>query len=428
MPGPALAHLGPVLRTAAAAAAVVLLAACTSAPAGPSGTQTAATAAGSATGPAQSGPGPSSDATASKPVALDSNVAAGATSVPVDTVVSVTAAGGTVLSVDLSYADPKAGKVAVTGQMSADSATWTAGGLLEPATRYTLSMVGRSDEGAEVSAQRTFTTLALSTKQQFSATIIQNGATVGIAMPVIVKFSTSIKDKAAVERKLSVASVPEQPGGWAWYSNNEIHYRPKVYWQPGTKVSVKAAINGVSAGNGSYGKDDKTGGFTVGSATIMKADLTSHQMRVFQNGQLVRTIPISGGRPGNATRSGIKVISEKYENIVMDSATVGIPKGSPGYYRTDVKWAMRETWSGEFIHSAPWSVGSQGRANVSHGCLNVGPSNASWLFSIVKVGDPVETVNSGRNLERGNGWTDWTISFEEFIKYSALAPGGGAQN
>ena len=150
--------------------------------------------------------------------------------------------------------------------------------------------------------------------------------------------------------------------------------------RPGTKVSVTAGINGVSAGNGSYGKDDKTGGFTVGSSTIMKADLTSHQRQVIQNGQLVRTVPISGGRPGNASRSGVKVISEKYENIVMDSATVGIPKGSPGYYRTDVKWAMRETWSGEFIHSAPWSVGSQGRANVSHGCLNVSPANAQWLF------------------------------------------------
>jgi lipoprotein-anchoring transpeptidase ErfK/SrfK len=424
MPRPALAHRRPLVRATVAVAGLALLAACTSSGGTTaSGPQTAATQPG-----ASGGAAPSTAATAtaaSAPVTLDSNVAPDATGVPVDTVVSASAAGGALVSVELSYQDAKAAKVAVAGEVSPDSSTWTAGGLLEPSTTYTLAIVGRSNDGAELSAKRTFTTLALSNKQQFTATIIQNGATVGVAMPVIVKFSGPIKDQAAVERRLKVTSVPAQPGGWAWYSNNEIHFRPKVYWQPGTKVSVTAGINGVSAGNGSYGKDDKTGGFTVGSSTIMKADLTSHQMQVIQDGQLVRTVPISGGRPGNASRSGVKVISEKYENIVMDSATVGIPKGSPGYYRTDVKWAMRETWSGEFIHSAPWSVGSQGRANVSHGCLNVSPANAQWLFGIVKVGDPVETVNSGRNLERGNGWTDWTTSFEDFVKYSALAPGGG---
>ncbi len=420
MPRSALAHARPVLRATAAAAAIALLAACTSADNAPAGPQTPATLAGATSESTATGTPSTPPAT---PVTLDSNVATGATGVPVDTVVSVTAAGGSVVSVDLSYTDPKAGKVAVNGEVSADSATWTAGGLLEPATTYTLSMVGRGDNGVESTSQRSFTTHTLSKKQEIGATIIQNGATVGIAMPVIVKFDVPVKDKAAIERRLAVTSVPEQPGGWAWYSNNEIHYRPKAYWKPGTKVTVEVKINGVNAGNGTFGKADKSGGFTVGSSLVMKVDLASHQMQVYQNGQVVRTVPVSGGRPGMATRSGIKVISEKHANIIMDSATVGIPKGSPGYYRTDVKWALRETWSGEFIHSAPWSVGSQGRANVSHGCLNVSPANASWLFNQVKVGDPIESVNSGRRLERGNGWTDWDISFEEFVKFSALAPG-----
>ncbi len=400
-------------RPVAVVAIIGALGACTTATAGQSTAPAASAAGAGATGAT---PTPTT-----APVSIDSNIAAGASGIAVDTVVSVTANGGSLVSVELTYQDPKAGRMAVTGSTSADNAKWTADSLLEPATDYTLQIVGENIDGDKVTVTRAFRTHTLAKNQEAVASIVQDGATVGIAMPVIVRFNTPISDKAAIERKLSVTSVPSQPGGWAWYGNNEVHFRPKVYWQPGTKVTVKADINGVPAGNGVYGKDNKTGGFTVGSATVLKADYSTHQMQVYQDGKLTRTIPLTGGRPGDATRSGIKVISEKYSSIIMDGASVGIPKSSPDYYRLDVKFAMRITNSGEFIHSAPWSVGSQGRANVSHGCTNIGPGNAQWLFGIAKVGDPVEAVNSGRSLERGNGWTDWNASFEDFIKSSALA-------
>ena len=405
------------LRPLVVVVAVGALAACTSAVGSPG------PATGGVSAPVGGTAGGQPSASSAPPAKLDSNIATGATAVPVDTVVTVSATGGAIVSVVLSYQDPKAGKVEVPGEVSTDSSTWTAAGLLEPATNYTLSMVGQNSDGAEVSAQRTFTTHTLSKNQEATATIIQNGSTVGIAMPVIVKFNVPIKDRAAIEAKLSVTSVPSQPGGWAWYSNNEVHFRPRVYWQPGTKVSVNVPINGVATGGGVYGKANVTGGFTVGRSFVMKPDYSSHQMQVFKDGKLVRTVPISGGKPGLATRSGIKVITEKLSTVIMDSATVGIPKGHPDYYRLEVKNALRITWSGEFIHSAPWSVGSQGRANVSHGCTNISPANAQWLIGEVLVGDPVESVNSGRALERGNGWTDWNGSFEDFVKHSAL-PGG----
>ena len=197
--------------------------------------------------------------------------------------------------------------------------------------------------------------------------------------------------------------------------------RDRDYWKPGTKVSVKVAINGLAAGKDTYGKSDFSGGFTVGNALTMKADLKAHQMTVTINGAVARTIPITGGKPGMETRSGTKVIIEKTAEKIMDAATTGVPQDSAEYYRLTVKYAMRMTWSGEFVHAAPWSVGSQGRANVSHGCVGMSTSNGAWLFGQVKVGDPITVVGTGRALDRGNGWTDWNISFDEFKKGSALS-------
>ena len=353
-------------------------------------------------------------------VVLTSSVTGGS-SVPVDTVVSVSAKGGTITSVDLSYQDPKSGSVTVGGDITPDGSTWTARSLLEPGVSYTLAMKGSNPAGAEKTETSTFTTQALSAKQQISATLIQNGSTVGIAMPVVIMFSSPVTDRAAFERKMTVTSTPAQEGSWAWIGGREAHWRPKEYWKPGTKVTVKAAINGLAAGKDTYGKSDLTGGFTVGNALTMKADLKAHQMTVTINGQVAKTIPITGGAEGLETRSGTKVIIEKTPETIMDAATTGVPKDDPDYYRLTVKYAMRMTWTGEFVHAAPWSVGSQGRANVSHGCVGMSTSNGAWLFNQVKIGDPITVVGTSRTLERANGWTDWNVSFEEFKKGSALA-------
>lgn len=394
------------------------LGACTSAtPTTPSpvaataGTSPTAGPSGSATTPAA--------AADSTPVALTASVADGA-SVPVDTLVTVAAKSGTINTVDLTYQDPKAGVITVGGDISPDGSTWTARSLLEPGATYSLAMSGTNAAGTTATATSSFKTQALSNKQQISASMMQRGGTVGVAMPVVIMFSSPVTDKAAFERVMKVTSTPTQEGAWAWISSREAHWRPKAYWQPGTKVDVKVGINGLAAGGGNFGKSDLTGSFTVGNSLVMKADLAAHQMQVVIDGAVARTIPITGGRPGMESRSGTKVIIEKWPEKIMDAATTGTPLDSPDYYRVLVKYAMRETWTGEFVHAAPWSVGSQGKANVSHGCIGMSTANAGWLFNLAKVGDPVVVSGTGRALERGNGWTDWNVSFDEFKKGSAL--------
>ena len=382
------------------------------------------------------GAGPVADATASgssessssttttpavPPVTLTPSVAADA-KVPVDTVVSVAAKDGTVTDVTLTYKDPKKGDVNVEGTLDPNGANWTANSLLEPGTTYNLSMVGKNTAGTESTAHSTFSTQALSKKQQIYPSVVANGATVGVAMPVIVRFDVPVKDKAAFEKKMTVKSDPPQEGSWGWVSSSEAHWRPANYWKPGTKVSVNVDINSVPGGNGTYGQLSTSGSFTVGDAVIIKADLSTYQLTVNQNGADVKTIPITGGKAGFETRSGTKVIMEKLSKVRMDANTVGIEPGDPNYYDIpDVQFAMRETNSGEFLHAAPWSVGSQGKDNVSHGCIGMSTANAQWLFNLAKVGDPVVVTGTNRGLEAGNGWTDWNVSYDQWKSQSALA-------
>ena len=152
---------------------------------------------------------------------------------------------------------------------------------------------------------------------------------------------------------------------------------------------------------------------------VSVVDVKSHLLTVTIDGKVARTIPVTTGKDGFLTRGGTRVISEKLEETRMDAASTGITQDDPEYYNLDVRYAMRMTNSGEFIHAAPWSVASQGNANVSHGCVGMSTDNARWLFEQSRVGDVVTIENSTRKLEPGNGLTQWNVSWEDWQAGSA---------
>ncbi len=348
---------------------------------------------------------------------LGTNLPKNKRSVPVDTLLEVTAQDATLRSVKVTSA---AGDV--PGEVSADGSTWTAGDRLEPGTTYTMTTVADDDNGEEVRVRKTFTTQALTLDEQTYPSVAPlEGETVGVGMPVIVTFDVPVTDRAEFEKNMTVTSKPAQPGSWYWLSDNEAHWRPKAYWKAGTDVSVDIDVNGVRAGNGIYGQEDREVDFEIGDAHIYRVDMKTHQMRVLSNGKLLRTIPITTGeQPAFTTRSGIKVIMEKFDSKRMNSETVGIT-GADAYDIDNVQWAMRVTNSGEFIHAAPWSVGSQGYANVSHGCTGMSTENAGWLYAMSVRGDVVEYTGTDRSIEPGNGYSDWNVDYSEYKKGSALS-------
>jgi lipoprotein-anchoring transpeptidase ErfK/SrfK len=244
-------------------------------------------------------------------------------------------------------------------------------------------------------------------------------------MPVSVQFDSAVTSKALraqIEKLVKVTTVPRQEGTWGWLDNRQLMWRPRDFWVPGTRVTVSAPLHGVQTGDDKWVARDDGTTFTVGSAMVSTVDMQAHTMTVRQGGQVVRTFKVSTGKPGpeTETRYGTKVIISRERQVVMDSATVGIPKGAPGYYKLTADWSMRLTWTGEYIHSAPWSVGAQGEANVSHGCTNMAPADAQWMFEHSRVGDVVKFTGSNRPFRPTEGIGVWTFSYDQWKAQSAL--------
>lgn len=247
------------------------------------------------------------------------------------------------------------------------------------------------------------------------------GETVGVGMPVIVYFSAPVKDKAAVESKMTVTSTPPVEGAWHWFGDTEVHYRPRVYWTPDTDVTVNLDLAGVDAGGGVRALKSRSVSFHVGDAHLSHVDAIKHTMVVTSNGKVLRTFKVSTGRDKYPTSSGIHVVIEKTRLKLMDSATVGIPRKSPDGYYEKVPYSTRISYSGEFVHAASWSVRDQGVRNVSHGCVNLSPSDAQWFFGFSRRGDIVDVTGTTKRYAQGRGFQEWTYTWDQWKAGSALA-------
>lgn len=303
--------------------------------------------------------------------------------------------------------------------------SWKATARLRPSATYTVTSRTVGPDGTETTDVRTFATLVPRTVATYG--INYSGQTVGVGMPVAVQFDSAVatkEERAAVEKAVRIDVTPAQPGSWGWLDDRQLMWRPKTYWQPGTRVSVSAPLTGLQTGPDKWVGNDDSGGFTVGAATVSHVDIARHFMTVTQNGTLVRSMPISAGKDvmPYITRSGTKVIIEKLPWTIMDAATSGIPKTDPEYYREKVELDLRLTWTGEFIHSAPWSVTAQGHANVSHGCVNLSPENAKWMYDFSKVGDVVIFTGSNRPFRPTEGLGVWQYDWAGWQARSALSP------
>ncbi len=351
---------------------------------------------------------------------IASNVRANARSVDLTKKVTLNVDSGTFQTVQVT--GPQGG--IVQGRLSADKTRWVARTPLQAASRYRVTSTAVDADGMANKYESGFRTRALSLDEQtYPSFVPLDGQTVGVGMPVIIRFDVPVSDQASIEKHLQVVSQPAQAGSFHWISSQEVHWRPRTFWKPGTNVTVNAKIGGVSAGNGIFGQKDRAISFHVGDSMVSKVDMNTHQMRVFRNGQQIRTIPITTGQqPKFTTRSGTKVIVEKFRHKRMNSETIGIdPKSADGYDLSDVEYAMRVTYTGEFIHAAPWSVGSQGNANVSHGCTGMSTDNARWLYENSKVGDVVQYTGTSRGTDLTNGFGDWNDSFRDYKSGSALS-------
>lgn len=349
--------------------------------------------------------------------------AAGASAVPPDEPVVVTAAQGKLELVRLLGPDGEVG-----GTLGPDATSWISAGVLAIGAAYTLSATGTDRFGLDRTVTSTFTTLTPGDGQTVRARVSPlDGETVGVGMPVVLYLTAPVEDRAAVEQRLSVTSTPPVEGAWHWVTDIELHWRPRDLWPAGAQVSVDIPLAGVRVGAQRWGDQDRVISFAITEQAVTSiVDLTGKNMLVYRDGELLRTLPVTAGKPGWETRNGTKVVLSKEAERVMDAETVGIDPADPEYYRIDVQYALRLTWSGEFVHAAPWSEGTQGDANVSHGSVGLSTADAAWLYDLTTRGDIVRVIGSPRPLELGNGYTDWNLDWDEWLAGSALETAGAS--
>jgi len=365
--------------------------------------------------PTNSAPAASVAPSISPPAQLTVAPADGETSVALGSHVSVSVADGTLTAV--SVADSEGDTV--IGSLDPTLHSWDSTGTLVPGTQYLVTATAVSQGGTSTEASSTFTTAAAANVLGMRIAPLE-GEVVGVGMPIVVYFSAAVSNEAAVERALIIDSAVPVVGSWHWYGNKEVHYRPMQYWPAGDVVTLHANLKGVDAGKGVWGMENRTLNFSIGDSQVSTVNAVTHEMSVAVNGKVARTFAVSTGRDQYPTTSGVHVILDKSPSVIMDSATVGIPKGNPDYYYETVLWDVRISWSGEYVHSAPWSVSQQGRANVSHGCVNASPANAQWFYNLSRRGDVVIVTGTPRPLESGNGWTDWNMTWAQWTAGSAL--------
>ncbi len=144
-------------------------------------------------------------------------------------------------------------------------------------------------------------------------------------------------------------------------------------------------------------------------------------MQIFQNGALVKTMPISLGSPGFPSHTGPHVISDKQPTITMDSCTYGVCAGQPGYYKEQVDLDLRISDDGEFVHSAPGRWGGRRRGGQRLARLRQPQSRQrAVVLRPLRDRDVVEIANSGGpTLPLGDTYGDWELSWAQWQTGSA---------
>jgi lipoprotein-anchoring transpeptidase ErfK/SrfK len=325
--------------------------------------------------------------------------------------ITVNASGGKVTKVTVSSSSGS-----VAGTMSADGQSWHSTWTLDVSQTYTVTATGTASNGQQVTQTSTFRTLAPA--QTFHTEIYEGyNQDYGVGMPIMLTFSEPITNRAAVERSLRITTSKPVIGAWYWDGDQKLYFRPRDYWPADTTVSFDGHLAGVEGASGVYGAANLTQTFYISRSLIAIASTTTHFTDIYLNGKLLHHWPVSTGRASLPTPDGTYLSVQKNNPVRMIGG--GSP-GSPGYYNELVNWAVRFTFSGDYYHSAPWSVIDQGSTNVSHGCVNLPPADAETYYNMSIPGDPITVTNSTAAGKWDDGWTPWFLTWSQYLKGSAL--------
>jgi len=270
------------------------------------------------------------------------------------------------------------------------------------------------------------------------SSLLSDGSTYGVGMPIVLYFKPVPKSVKAFEQAVKV-TVNGQPANGAWYWEQplasevsqhmvEAHYRLQNYWPAHSKIHVSIPIGGVSAGPGmAYAGALNSLTFNIGAAHVSYVNAVTKRMQVTSDGKTVRDMEVSLGTAQNPTYNGIKVVMQKGEDVpgtnrlrpngqVLMSATDGSYRNAP------VDWSVRITQSGEYVHAAPWN-GEIGQANLSHGCTNLHTADGEWFYKFSQIGDVVKySGTNGTLMLPDDGFGDWNLTWGAWQQGGMFGP------
>jgi lipoprotein-anchoring transpeptidase ErfK/SrfK len=316
--------------------------------------------------------------------------------------ISVTATSGKITNVAVTTGHQEVGGILATDQKS-----WHTNWSLHTGAGYKVTVTAINADNRSTTTASSFRTLAAGAT--FSASTIEGlNQTYGVGMPITIMFSSAVTRKAAVEKAIQIKTSKPVVGAWIWDTDETLSFRPQRYWPAHTKVSFTGHFNGLAIAPGVYGTANLKQSFRIGNSLIGVTNTQTHKTRIFWKGKLYATWPDSSGAPGRDTADGTYLTIEKGNPVLMSG---------PGYKNVPVFWSVRFTWSGNYYHSAPWSVGEQGFANVSHGCVNLSPEHAQWYYERANPGDPITITNSPVTGVQGDGYTQWFYTWKQLLKH-----------
>jgi lipoprotein-anchoring transpeptidase ErfK/SrfK len=364
----------------------------------------AAACSSTAATPKGTGHGQAGTPAASSSAQVTITPANGATKVKPSQGVSVTAASGKISNVTVTP-----GRAQVGGILAADAASWHTQWSLRTGTHYKVTVTAVGADGKTSTITSSFRTLAPAAT--FSATTLEGlNQTYGVGMPIMITFSQPVTRRAAVEKAIELKTSKPVVGAWMWDGNQTLDFRPQTYWPQHTKVSFVGHFNGLQVARGVYGTSNLSQSFRIGNSLIGVTNTRTHKTRIFWKGKYYATWTDSSGAPGRDTANGTYLTIEKGNPVKMSG---------PGYKNVPVFWSVRFTWSGNYYHSAPWSLGEQGFANVSHGCVNLSPAHAETYYNWAVPGDPITITGSPVAGQWDDGYTQWFYSWKQLLRHSA---------
>ena len=371
----------------------------------------------------------SDDAVDPDPAELSITPEADAEELPPNSPITITAEGGVITDVQVDQVvseeteeEEDDSLYEMTGSLNEDETEWVSHWNLRPGAEVTVTATAENEAGEATELVHDFTTHEAVPGQRLDLTsnFPSSGDTVGVGMPVVINFDLPVTNKVEVENSMMVTSEQEIAGAWVWQTDQLAVFRPEEYWEPHQDVTVDLNLAGVEAAEDVFGYRNYQIDFEVGRELIATMHVPDHEMTVEIDGEHERTMEVSNGaanREFDTTTSGVHVLMERYENLTMDSATVGIQEDEPGYYKVDVEYAVRTSNSGEFIHEMS-SNSAIGSGNTSNGCTNLRMDDAQWFFTNTMMGDILDTTGTDREFEWDNGWGFWQLSWDEWLEES----------